>query len=270
MLAKTALLIVLSTLSQSAEVSSAIEAPNIQELPDMWLSWMDNNLAAGDQDNNRAFSFNLGIKLPYNLIFSINDSALTEDYTTLTRIDEVSFSMGYLWQPTSDFYLIPSIGSRLRGNYSNQSIQQNWDARWGFRSIQVNYQEAPTVYTAGLVAEYTKEFASTSYNDTTSAHYGISLRGVGSITTEGEQESALQAILYANHHLIKSSHDSIYVGVRQEFHSGNSGSITAYQVQGVEKGIYGLIGFMLDDLIYYESGYSKSYCYGEVGFIFNW
>ena len=262
--------ITLST-APTANIPGVLDDINIGDVPKIWVDTSNDDIGPPiirpQKDDNRTYEFSLGYKLPHNLIFLADDSALTERYTTKTRIDQLTFALGYIIQK-NDFIITPTIGTRLNGNYGGDTVQSDFHSLVEPKQAQVDgvYERAPNVLLAGLSMEYDKELYRGLYDDA-AISYGYMVRCVGLITTSGETQCAIQGLLYSEH----IDWYSYYCGLRLEGRGGNSGSITAKEVQTVEKGVYGILGTTILNRVYAEWGCGLGNCrfaYGSVG-IFN-
>ena len=263
----------LSSLLFSITISSApmaipgvLDDINIGDVPKIWVdTGNDNlNLSRSQPDDNRTFAFSGGCKIDDHLVFLGDYSALTEKNTTHTRIDELTFALGYVIQKNG-FIICPTIGTRLKNNYYGGNLQNEFHSAIEPKSQPIdasNYQKAPTVLLGGLSIEYDKELYRGLYDDAAFS-YGYSIRGVGLMTTSGEVQSAIQAVLYGE----QISWYSYYLGIRQEFRCGSTGSSTAQQVAGIERGTYFIMGTCIDDVIYlmWGTGITTSFAYGSIG-----
>ena len=261
MILSEALLLASLIASPAATIPSVLDPPNVNGIPSLWADTENDNFYPRRPDDDLTFAFSLGIKLPDNLIFLADDYALTEKNTTKTRLDEVSFSLGYIFS-YKDFWITPTIGYRLQGNYGNANIQSETHSIIEPHATPINseYQRVSNVFTIGLSSEYRKELFRFLYDDAQFS-YGYYTRAMGLITNKSELDAAYQFTIYGE----QIGWYSYYVGYRAELRGGKTGNTTEDQVARKEKGNYFIIGTSIYDVLYIDIAHSVRFSYGQIG-----
>jgi len=252
-------------------IAGVPETPRPGELPGAWLVWSNDSFGGElgtTSDDYRTNSFNGGVRVGPQWIIAVDYSMMT--YLKIpgskTRSDELTTTLGYRYEvPTiPETWIAAGAGARLAGNLGGESAQNAWHDIWDYDRLNVPYEESDLAGVGYISAGWAWRpgLATLPALD---QRLGLFVSGAALASTSGELNSALTV------HLAATGRDAAFwVGLRQQYNTGDTLSATAAAVADHENGTLLLLGTSAG-AIYFEGStdLSSKATQGRIGFMWH-
>jgi hypothetical protein len=226
-----------------AAVAGVPETPRPGTLPGTWLVWSNDSFGGElgvNTDDYRTNSFNGGIRLSQEWVLAVDYSMMTYLQTrgSKTRSDELTATLGYRYEvPTlPETWMMAGVGARIAGNLGGESAQNAWHDIWGYDQLHVPYEDSDSAGVGYLAAGWAWR-PELEHLPNVNQRLGIFLNGAALASTSGELNSALSLYLAAT-----GRDAALWIGLRQQYNTGDTLSATAAKVADRETGTNLLLG----------------------------
>ena len=252
-------------------VAGVPESPRPGELPGAWLVWSNDSFGGelgGTTDDYRTNSFNGGVRVGPQWVVAVDYSMLT--YLKVpgseTRSDELTATLGYRYEVPSvpETWIAAGAGARFAGDFGGESGQNKWHEMWGYKLVNAPYEENDSAGVGYINAGWAWRPALPTF-PTFDQRLGLFVSGAALGSTSGELNTALTV------HLAASGRDAAFwVGLRQQYNTGDTLSKTAAEVAEYENGSFLLLG-MSAGAIYFEGStdLSRKATQGRLGLMWH-
>jgi hypothetical protein len=153
-------------------------------------------------------------------------------------------------------------GARVAGNLGGQSIQNAWHEVWDYEALDVPYDDSDFAGVGYVNAGWAWRPALPNL-PTLDQRLGLFINSAALVSTSGELNSALTGYLAAT-----GRDAACWIGVRQQYNTGDTLSSTAAAVADYENGTQLLLGASAG-AIYFEGStdFSSKATQGRIGFM---